>query len=105
MTTFDKREEGFEKKFAIDEELKFKAEARRNRLLGLWAAEKLGMSGDAATTYAREVVATAFAEGGDKAVVARVADDLIAEAITEDAIRAQMTELMAQAVAQVKAGV
>ncbi len=60
MTTFDKREEGFEKKFALDEELKFKADARRNKLLGLWAAEKLGLSGDAATAYAREVVAADF---------------------------------------------
>ena len=51
MTTFDRREEGFEKKFAIDEELKFKADARRNRLLGLWAAEQLGITGDAANTY------------------------------------------------------
>ena len=54
MTTFDKREEGFEKKFALDEEQKFKAMARRNRLLGLWAAEKLGLSGDAATAYSRK---------------------------------------------------
>ncbi|HET7885604.1 MAG TPA: DUF1476 domain-containing protein [Bradyrhizobium sp.] len=104
MTTFDKREEAFEKKFALDEELKFKAEARRNRLLGLWAAGKLGITGEAATTYAREVVAAAFAEGGDKAVVARVADDLVAEAITEDEILARMTELMMQAIAEVKAG-
>ena len=102
MTTFDKREEAFEKKFALDEELKFKAEARRNRLLGMWAAEKLGITGDAAVTYAREAVAGAFAEGGDKAVVARVAGDL--KGITEDAIRSQMTELLAQAIAQVKAG-
>ena len=72
MTTFDKREEAFEKKFALDEELKFKAEARRNRLLGLWVAEKLGITGDAAIAYARETVAGAFAEGGDKAVVARL---------------------------------
>ena len=63
------------------------------------------MSSEAATTYAREVVATAFAEGGDNAVVARIADDLVAEAITESDIRARMTELMAQAIAQVKAGV
>jgi hypothetical protein len=104
MTTFDKREEGFERKFALDEELKFKAEARRNRLLGLWAAEKLGITGEAATAYAREAVAGAFAEGGDKAVVARVASELSAKGITEDEIRSQMTELMAQAVAQVKAG-
>ena len=53
MTTFDKREEGFEKKFALDEEQKFKAEARRNKLLGLWVAEKLGISGDAATPMPR----------------------------------------------------
>jgi hypothetical protein len=105
MTTFDKREEGFEKKFALDEELKFKAEARRNRLLGLWAAEKLGLSGDAATTYTREAVAGAFAEGGDKAVIARIASDLSASEISEDEIRTQIRELMAQAIAQLKAGV
>jgi hypothetical protein len=105
MTTFDKREEAFEKKFAIDEELKFKAEARRNRLLGLWAAEKLGLSGEAAATYVREAVAGSFAQGGDKAVIARVASDLAAKGITEDAVRTQMTEHMAQAIAQVKAGV
>lgn len=104
MTTFDKREEAFEKKFAIDEDLKFKAEARRNRLLGLWAAEKLGLSGDAAAGYARETVAAAFAEGGEKAVVARIMRDLSAKGVTEDALRRQMSELMAQAIAQVKAG-
>jgi hypothetical protein len=104
MTTFDKREEGFEKKFAIDEELKFKAEARRNRLLGLWAAEKLGITGEAAVTYAREAVAGAFASGGEKAVVARIAGDLSAKGITGDDIRRQMTELLAQAIAQVKKG-
>ncbi len=72
MTTFDKREEAFEKKFALDEEQKFKAEARRNRLLGLWAAGKLGLSGDAAGAYAKEVVAAEFGEGGDDAVVRKV---------------------------------
>ena len=105
MTTFDKREEAFEKKFAIDEELKFKAEARRNRLLGLWAAETLGMSGDAAVNYSRETVASAFNEGGDKALVARIARDLSAKGITEDEILTRMTELMAQAIAQVQAGI
>jgi hypothetical protein len=104
MTTFDKREEGFERKFALDEELKFKAEARCNRLLGLWAAEKLGITGEAAVTYAREAVAGTFASGGEKAVVARVANDLSANGITEDDIRRQMTEFLAQAIAQVKAG-
>jgi hypothetical protein len=105
MTTFDKREEGFEKKFAVDEELKFKGEARRNRLLGLWAAGKLGISGDAAVAYAKETVASAFAEGGEKALIARLTSDLSAHGITEDAIRKQMIELMAQAVVQVRAGV
>jgi hypothetical protein len=106
MTTFDKREEGFEKKFAIDEEQKFKAIARRNRLLGLWAAAKLGISGDAANTYAREIVAAEFSEGGDAAVVRKVIGDLAAKgvAVTESEISAQMTGLMAQAIAQVRAG-
>jgi hypothetical protein len=106
MTTFDKREEGFEKKFAHDEELKFKAEARRNKLLGLWVAEKLGLSGDAANEYAREVVAADFEEAGDGDVVRKVMRDLAAKgvAITEQQVRAKMDELMAQAIAQVKAG-
>ena len=65
MTTFDKREEGFEKKFAMDEESRFKANARRNKLLGLWAAQKLGLSGPAADSYAKEVVVADFEEAGD----------------------------------------
>ncbi len=105
MTTFDKREEGFEKKFALDEEQKFKAEARRNKLLGLWAADKLGISGDAAGAYAKEVVAADFEEAGDKGVLHKVLNDLTAKghAVTERDIRAKMDELLAQAVAQVKA--
>jgi hypothetical protein len=104
MTTFDKREETFEKKFALDEEQKFKAEARRNKLLGLWTAEKLGKSGEEATAYAREVVAAEFDAAGG--VVRKVKDDLSAKgiAISEQEIRARMDELMVQAVAQVKAG-
>jgi hypothetical protein len=105
MTTFDKREEGFEKKFALDEELKFKAEARRNKLLGLWVASMLGMSGDEANAYSKEVVAAEFAGPGAD-VVRKVIDDLTANgiSITETQIRARMDELMAEAVAQVKAG-
>jgi hypothetical protein len=105
MTTFDKREEGFEKKFALDEAQKFKAEARRNKLLGMWAAEKLGLTGDAANAYAKEVVAADFEEAGDQDVLHKVLKDLTAkgEAITEVQIRAKMDELMVQAVAQVKA--
>jgi len=106
MTTFDKREEGFEKKFALDEEQKFKAEARRNKLLGLWVAEKLGLSGEAASTYAKDVIAAEFQEAGDADVVKKVTGDLKAKgvALTEQQIRVKMDELMAQAIAQVKAG-
>ncbi|MDB5652728.1 MAG: hypothetical protein JWQ94_341 [Tardiphaga sp.] len=106
MTSLDKREDGFERKFALDEEQKFKAEARRNKLLGLWTAEQLGLSGDAAAAYAREVVAADFEEAGDADVVRKVLGDLAAKSITvtEPAIRAKMDELMAQAIVQVKAG-
>src|SRR3954470_22888015 len=75
MTTFDKREEGFEKKFAHDEELRFKANARRNKMLGLWAAEKLGIEGDAANAYAKEVIMSDFEEGGDHDVFKKVRKD------------------------------
>ena len=106
MTTFDKRAEGFEKKFALDAEQKFKAEARRNKLLGLWAAEKLGLSGDAATAYSKEVVAADFEEAGDQDVQNKVLKDFAAKGVTLSApeLRAKMDELMAQAAAQVKAG-
>jgi len=106
MTTFDKREEAFEKKYALDEEQRFKAEARRNKLLGLWVAEKLGLSGDAAAAYAKEVIAAEFEGAGDADVVRKVTGDLSAKGISvsEQEIRAKMGELTAIAVAQVKAG-
>ena len=106
MSSFDKREEGFEKKYALDEEQKFKAEARRNRLLGMWAAEKLGITGDAAIAYAKEVVASDFEEAGDGDVLRKVIGDFKAKsvALTEQELRAKMDELMGTAVAQVKAG-
>ena len=106
MTTFDKREEGFEKKYALDAEQKFKAESRRNKLLGLWVAEKLGITGDAANAYAKEVVASDFEEAGDGDVVRKVLGDLKAKgvAVTEQQLRVTMDQLMAQAVAQLKAG-
>ena len=72
MTTFDKREDAFEKQFAHDEELRFKATARRNRLLGLWAAEKLGKTGEDADVYAREVVMSDFEEAGDEDVFRKI---------------------------------
>ena len=106
MSEFNKREEGFEKKFALDEEQKFKAEARRNKLLGMWVAEKLGITGDAATAYAKEVVAADFEEAGNGGVFRKVMGDLTAKgvALTEQQVRAKMDELMLLAAAQVKAG-
>jgi hypothetical protein len=104
MTTFDKREEGFEKKFALDEELKFKAEARRNKLLGLWIAEQLGVTGDAAGDYARQVVAAGFDGAGQ--VARKVTADLAAKGITlsEPELRAKIDGLTALASTQVTAG-
>ena len=106
MSSFDKREEGFEKKFALDSEQKFKAEARRNKLLGLWAAEKLGITGDDAAAYAREVVAADFEEAGDQDVQNKVVKDFAAKgvAVTAAEVRVKMDELMGLAAAQVKAG-
>ncbi len=96
MTTFDEREHAFENKFAHDEELRFKAEARRNKLVGLWAAGLLGKSGDAADAYARELVAIDIAEAGEEDVFRKLAADLgdKADAAT---IRARMGELMSVA--------
>jgi hypothetical protein len=106
MSTFDKREEGFERKFAHDEEVRFKARARRNKLLGLWAAQKLGLAGDAAEAYAKEIVAVDFEEPGDDDVFARIRRDFDAKAIAQSdhQIRRTMEELMAKAVEDVKAG-
>ncbi|BAT59760.1 hypothetical protein GJW-30_1_02293 [Variibacter gotjawalensis] len=104
MTTFDKRQEGFEKKFAHDEELRFKANARRNRLLGLWAAEKMGITGDDATAYAKEVVAADFEEQGDDDVFRKVRADFDAKKVeqSDHQIRRTMDELMATAIDQIK---
>jgi hypothetical protein len=105
MTTFDKREEGFEKKFAHDEELLFKASARRNKLLGLWAAEKLGLSGPAADAYAKEVVVADFEEAGDQDVFRKIRKDFDDKkvAVSDAELRTTMDALMTQAVAQIKA--
>jgi hypothetical protein len=106
MTTFDKREEGFEKKFALDEELRFKANARRNKLLGLWAAEKLGKSGADAAAYAKEVVIADLEESGDEDVFRKIRGDFDAKGVKESdhQIRRTMDEMMAKAVAEIKAG-
>ncbi|MEM1233308.1 MAG: DUF1476 domain-containing protein [Pseudomonadota bacterium] len=99
MSSFDDRADAFENKFAHDAQMQFKAEARRNKLLGLWAAELLGKSGDAAASYAMEVVKSDFEEAGDEDVYRKVAGDL-GDKATEADIRAKMTELMVVAKAQ-----
>ena len=99
MSTFDDRENAFETKFAHDAEMQFKAEARRNKLLGLWAAELMGKTGDAATDYAREVIKSDFEEAGDEDVFRKVSGDLGAKA-DEATIRAKMASLMIEAKAQ-----
>ncbi|MFN3685982.1 DUF1476 domain-containing protein [Salinarimonas sp.] len=101
MTTFDEREAAFEKKFAHDEELRFKSMARRNRMLGLWAAERLGKSADEAEDYARAVIRADLAEPGDEDVYRKVRGDLPAS-ISDADIRAKMTELLAVAVREVE---
>jgi hypothetical protein len=105
MTTFDKREEGFEKQFAHDEELRFKATARRNKLVGLWAAQKLGMAGAEAEAYANEVIVADLEEAGDDDVFRKLRRDFDAKGVKESdhQIRRTMDEFMAQAVAQIKA--
>jgi hypothetical protein len=100
VTTFDKREEGFEKKFAHDEELRFKAMARRNKLVGLWAAGLLGKTGPDADAYAKEVVIADLEEAGDEDVVRKLVKDLAGKA-TDQQIRAQLNAMLAQAVAQI----
>ena len=104
MTTFEDREKGFERKFAHDEELKFRATARRNKLLGLWAAEKLGLTGDEAQAYAREIVKADLAEPGEEDVFRKVRSDFDAKGIAESdhQIRRMMGELMAAAVSQIE---
>jgi len=99
MTTFDDREHAFEAKFAHDSEMQFRAEARRNKLVGFWAAELLGKSGDAATEYAMTVVSSDFEKPGIDDVVEKVAKDLAGKA-TEADIRAKMAQLLGVAKSQ-----
>ena len=104
MTSFEDREKGFEKKFALDEELRFKSAARRNKLLGLWAAEKMGLSGDDALVYAREVVKADLEEPGEEDVFRKIRRDFDGKKIdqSDHQIRRAMAELMAEAVNQVE---
>lgn len=106
MTTFDKREEGFEKRFALDEESRFKALARRNKKLGLWAAQKLGLFGEAAEAYAKEVVIADLEEAGDEDVFRKLRTDFDAKgvAVSDHQIRRSMDEFLAAAAEELKAG-
>jgi hypothetical protein len=107
MTTFDKREEGFEKKFALDEEMRFKANARRNKRLGLWVAEKLGLSGTEAETYAKAVVEADCEEPGHQDVIRKVRADLDAKGrkdVTDQEINRIMDDLLVKAIEEIKAG-
>jgi hypothetical protein len=103
MTTFDKRKDAFESKFAHDAALKFKADARRNKLLGLWAAGLLGKTGAAADEYAKSVVAADFEEAGDEDVFRKIRDDLATGGIVQSdhQIRRTMDELMGTAMEQI----
>lgn len=99
MSTFDDRENAFEAKYAHDEDMKFKAEARRNKLMGLWVAEILGKSGDEAEAYAKEVVRADFEEAGHEDVMRKLLADL-GDRVPEEKLRAKYAELMALAKAQ-----
>ena len=104
MSGIDERGDVFEKKFAHDEELKFKAEARRNKLLGQWAAEKLGKSGDAVEEYAKEVIRSDFEEPGEEDVFRKIRADFDNAGIdqSDHQIRRTMDELLAEAIDQIK---
>ena len=106
MTTFNDREQGFEKKFALDQEQEFKANARRNRALGEWAAGLMGLEGQHVAEYAKAVVKSDFELPGDEDVLRKVFEDLKGSGvqITEGEVRMKMAELLAQARESVKAG-
>jgi hypothetical protein len=96
MSTFDERQKGFEKKFEKDQELQFKAQARRNRLLGLWAAELMGMKGDSADAYAKDVVKADFEKPGEDDVLDKIMTDFKAKGVaqSEHQVRRKMEELL-----------
>jgi len=104
MTTFDDREKGFEKKFALDQDLKFRAEARRNKLLAEWAAAKLGIMGEALQDYIRSVVKADLQEAGDEDVFRKIHGDFDAAGLSvpETEIRSQMSEFLAKAVSEIE---
>ncbi|MEY9184845.1 hypothetical protein ABIG06_006395 [Bradyrhizobium sp. USDA 326] len=103
MTTFDKREQGFEAKFAHDEEFMFKATARSNKLLGLWAASQLGLSGDAGASYATALVTDHLASRTMDDVVGKVAGDLADKGVPREQVAQKLQECLHQALAQLEA--
>jgi hypothetical protein len=104
MPTFDDREKGFEAKYSHDQELNFKITVRRNKLLGLWAAELLGKTGADADAYAKEVIASDFEKPGEDDIVGKVAADLAGKGVDADAVRRKLHHLGDQAAAELKAG-
>ncbi len=104
MSNFDKRQKGFEGKFVHDQELQFKASARRNKLLGLWAAGLMGKTGDEAAAYAKEVIKADFEEAGDDDVFRKVRADFDTAGVdqSDHQLRRQMDELMATAITQLE---
>ncbi len=106
MTTFDDREEAYEAKFAHDEELRFKAKARRDRRFGAWVAEQLGLSGPAAEDYAKEVVRADLAHPGDSAIIEAVIGDLKLKGVAADErkLKVKLIDFMEEAVAEIEAG-
>jgi len=103
MTTFDERENAFEKMYAHDAEMQFKADARRDKLLGLWAAEKMGLADDAAQAYAKSVVIEDLKEPGDEDVFRKVSADLAEKdaGVTDDELRRRMVDFMTEAKTQI----
>lgn len=104
MSNFDNRQKGFEGKFAHDQELQFKASARRNKLLGLWAAGLMGKSADEADAYAKEVIKADFEEAGDDDVFRKVRADFDAAGVeqSDHQLRRQMDDLLAEAISQLE---
>ena len=106
MTAFDDRRNAFEKQFAHDEDLRFKATARRNKLFGLWVAERLGKSGEDAEAYARSVVLADFEEAGDADVLRKVRQDLdgAGKSVGDSELQAKLSQLTGRAIEETKAG-
>ncbi|HET6322832.1 MAG TPA: DUF1476 domain-containing protein [Hyphomicrobium sp.] len=104
MTTFDDREKGFENKYALDQEVRFRAEARRNKLLAEWAAAKLGIMGAALPDYVRAVLKADLQEKGENDVFRKIHNDFATAGVkvSDQEIRATMAELMAKAIEEVE---